>query len=522
MTQSGKGEMTQDAITAIRVQWRNAALCWSGLLVVILVAFYGTASDLVRAWWDKPEYNHCLLILPIIVYLLHERREIFSRLSIKPSWLGLVPILGGGLVWLLGDLTDTNVVRQLGFIVIIQGSILMVFGLRAVHAMLFPLLYMYFMIPFGDFLIPALQDFTTDFVVFFLHLIDIPVYVDGVFLSIPAGNFHVAEACAGLRFLVATVALGLLMANVSYKTTGRRMVVVLLSFVIPVIANGFRATGIILIAHYSDMKYAVGTDHITFGWIFFAIVLLIFISIAMTFTNRSLHDSYVKFDKAYWQVAYSAPLKKFILLGSFGALVALSAPLYGNLIEQRYSEYENRELVDINFANMQDMASDRFWKPSFKGASHVVFRKLTSVDEPLKQQNIDFYLAYYPYQSSDREMIRFGNGFSAPEGWDWTGSRAVKVNNNAKDYALTEDFIHSRISNRIIWYWYWVDGKVVNNRYQAKLLDAKAKLFGGRLDSAVIAFSAPVTNDTITEVREQISHMIENLPSVEELVKVSQ
>ena len=65
-----------------------------------------------------------------------------------------------------------------------------------------------------------LQDYTTWFVIVTLNLLSIPVFVDGVYLSIPAGDFHVAEACAGLRFLVATVALGTLMANVAYKTTG--------------------------------------------------------------------------------------------------------------------------------------------------------------------------------------------------------------------------------------------------------------------------------------------------------------
>jgi len=536
MTQADLGEKIQIDINqqAIRKQWRNAGLSWGVLLLLILTAFYNTARDLVMAWWDKPEYNHCLLILPIIAYLLYERREMFSRLSIKPSWLGIIPVLGGGLLWLLGDLTDTNVVRQLGFVVIIQGSILMVFGLRAVHAMLFPILYMYFLIPFGDFLIPALQDFTTDFAVFFLHLINIPVYVDGVFLSIPAGNFHVAEACAGLRFLVATVALGLLMANVSYKTYGRRAVVVILSFVIPVIANGFRATGIILIAHYSDMKYAVGTDHITFGWIFFAFVLLIFISIAMTFTNRSLHDSYINFDKAYWKKPFSAPLKNFVLLAGLSGILAVAAPLYGNHIEQRYGDFEKRIVAEITFTGMEDASPDRFWKPSFQGASQEIFRKLVmkntdeNSDENIgqhfvaKKPEIDFYLAYYPYQSSEKELIRFGNGFTAPEGWNWTGSRTVKVENDGRTYNIGEDLIHSRMSNRVILYWYWVDGTIVSSRYQAKLLDAKAKLFGGRLDSAVIAFSAPVSNDNIMEVRKEIADLISKLPPLAQLVKVSE
>src|SRR3546814_13067879 len=82
-------------------------------------------------------------------------------------------------------------------------------------------------------------------------MIVIPVFSDGIFLQIPNGNFTVAEACAGLRFLVATLALGLLFANAAYQDWWRRSLFMVLVLVVPVIANGFRALGIVQIGRAS-------------------------------------------------------------------------------------------------------------------------------------------------------------------------------------------------------------------------------------------------------------------------------
>ena len=92
--------------------------------------------------------------------------------------------------------------------------------------------------------VPQLQDVTAFFAVEILRGIGVPVYVEGVFLSTPTGNFHVAEVCSGIRFLIATVAFAFLYAHVTYRTLWRRALFVGLAFIVPVIANGIRAAGI--------------------------------------------------------------------------------------------------------------------------------------------------------------------------------------------------------------------------------------------------------------------------------------
>jgi len=509
--------MTDMQRQEIKIQWRNASLALAAVVTLILIAFFDTVRELVMTWWDKPEYNHCLLILPIIIYLLHERREIFKKITPKPSWLGILPLLGGAALWLLGDLADANVVRQFGLIIILQGCILTILGKRVVLGLLFPIFYMVFLIPFGDFLVPMLQDFTTVFVIATLNLFNIPVFVEGVFLSIAAGDFHVAEACAGLRFLVATVALGTLMANVAYKTVGRQITVVILSFAVPILANGLRASGIILIAHWSDMKYATGVDHLVYGWIFFAVVLLIFISIAMTFTNRGLNDGYIDFSKEYWSKNEAVPAKKFIGPLIISALLVMMAPYYTSMIEQRYQSFTDNHLNLEEATWGADVSKETYWKPQYAGASEAFYLRR----EFAASEAIDVYAAYYKYQTKDAEMIRFGNGVDQQDVWSRVENRVIKTEISGAEQSVNEILLQDGRQKRLVWYWYWVDGQLTASNYKAKLFDAKAKLMGGRLDSAIIAVSLLLEDGDIEQKRAQLANFVISLPSLETIVSGS-
>jgi exosortase/archaeosortase family protein len=117
------------------------------------------------------------------------------------------------------------------------------------------------------------MDFTASFTVRALELTGIPVYRDGLHFSIPSGDFEVAQACSGIRYLIASVALGTLYAHLTYYTFWRRVLFVALSLLVPLVANGLRAYLIVMIAYWSQMRLAVGVDHLIYGWIFFGLVM---------------------------------------------------------------------------------------------------------------------------------------------------------------------------------------------------------------------------------------------------------
>jgi exosortase/archaeosortase family protein len=137
------------------------------------------------------------------------------------------------------------------------------------------LLYLVFLVPFGAFVTPALQQFTAAFVNIGLSVLGIPHTGDAFQIEIPEGRFYVAEACAGLRFLIASIAFGALYAVTMFRDGWRRVIYIAVACVVPVIANGVRALGIVTAGHLVGSAQAAAADHIIYGWLFFSVVILL-------------------------------------------------------------------------------------------------------------------------------------------------------------------------------------------------------------------------------------------------------
>ena len=253
-----------------------------GLLLLGLL-FHAEVAAAVGVWLDSTAYNHCFLIIPIVAYLLWDRRELLAASTPVPNaWFALAGIPVSA-VWLLTERLGIMEGRQLMVMTLAEIFFLSVLGWRLCYRLAGPLLYLYFLVPFGAFITPWLQGFTTSFVVHGLNLLNIPNYSDGYAIEIPEGSFLVAEACAGLRFLIASIAFGYLYAMLMYRSPVRRGLFMLASIVAPIIANGFRALGIVVFGHILGNAQAALADHLIYGWIFFSVVILLLIALGLPF-----------------------------------------------------------------------------------------------------------------------------------------------------------------------------------------------------------------------------------------------
>ncbi len=250
--------------------------------------FYEEVATAVRIWEASTAYNHCFLVIPIVIYLIWDRRDTLVGLSAVPvPWVALAAI-PAAVGWLVAERLGIMEGRQLMVVSFAQVMFLAVLGWRLWWALLGPLLYLYFLVPFGEFLTPALQDVTAVFIRHGVVVLNIPAYIDGYTIEIAAGTFYVAEACAGLRFLIASIAFGVLYALLVYRSPVRRTAFILISIVVPIIANGFRALGIVALGHYLGSADAAAADHVLYGWLFFSIVILLLIAIGMPFRQDEL------------------------------------------------------------------------------------------------------------------------------------------------------------------------------------------------------------------------------------------
>jgi exosortase/archaeosortase family protein len=93
-----------------------------------------------------------------------------------------------------------------------------------------------------------------------------------------------------VKFLVAMVALGALIANVCFRSWRRRALFLFACIAVPVLANGVRAWGTIYVAEGTSVEFASGMDHVIYGGFFFAIVMAAIIGVAWRFFDRRIGD----------------------------------------------------------------------------------------------------------------------------------------------------------------------------------------------------------------------------------------
>jgi exosortase A len=263
---------------------RGAPWAWAalGLALVGATAAFLHRDAIVAAvatWISSPTYSYGILVPPVAAWLIWRQRAEL-RIAPRPWPWGLILIGGAALVAKIGQIVSALVVEQLALIGLLQAATLTLLGPVVFRRLAFPLLYLYLAVPFGAGLIAPLQEFTARFAVGLLDVLGVPALLDGLLIRIPGATFHVAEACAGLRFLLASLAVGLLLAWLFLRSWWQRLLFTAFSIALPIFGNGLRAAGVVLAAHRGDSSSAIGIDHLTYGYVFTGLLLACLVVLA--------------------------------------------------------------------------------------------------------------------------------------------------------------------------------------------------------------------------------------------------
>src|SRR5487761_2612618 len=278
-TRGRAGGVTVEApggVTAAAPGWRIALPALVAVLALIVAAYFDTAAGMVAIWARSETFAHGFVVAPISLWLIWRIRDRLRLFEPRPSWLVLPLIAAPGIGWLLGNGGAVNAVSQFAFVSMLVLAAPAVLGVRITRAMLFPLGFLFFSVPIGEFLLPTLMAHTADFTIAAVRASGVPVLREGLqVFSVPNGRWSVVEACSGVRYLIASLVVGTLFAYLNYTSMWRRLAFVGVSIVVPVVANWLRAYLIVMLGYLSGNRIATGIDHIIYGWLFFGLVMLV-------------------------------------------------------------------------------------------------------------------------------------------------------------------------------------------------------------------------------------------------------
>ena len=154
-------------------------------ITAVLGIFWPTTESMVEIWRRSETFQHCFAVIPIVLWLVWDQRYRLAATPIRPYWPGLAAMLAFGLAWMLGLLGAAQVISHFALIALVGATVLTVFGVAWVRVLWFPLLFLFFAVPFGEAIVPWLMDRTADFTVSALRLTGVPVYREGTALRHP-------------------------------------------------------------------------------------------------------------------------------------------------------------------------------------------------------------------------------------------------------------------------------------------------------------------------------------------------
>lgn len=268
------------------VAWHLPLAMLAAGVLALVAGTWQSWSAMAHQWWNIDTYNHLLLVPFIIAWLVALKEEVLADIHPQAFWPGLIGFAAALGFWRLGEGLQINLVAQAGAVGAVQAAVITMLGVRASLVLALPIAFAAFMVPFGDEIIPPLQAITAEIAIALTHASGIPAQIDGIYINTPAGLFVVAEACSGVKFLIAMVTLGVLVCATRFERFATRAAFMAACVIVPILANGVRAWATIYVAQYVGAERATGFDHIVYGWIFFAIVLGVLLGGAWRFVER--------------------------------------------------------------------------------------------------------------------------------------------------------------------------------------------------------------------------------------------
>jgi len=487
----------------------NWGLVWFGIAALAAGVFFVDGLDALLTAWQLPEYSHGPLI-PILSGFLFLRQ--LKEYPVDPGpkrdrWVGVLVLLFAIFFGALGKLSNIDDIVAYATILWVGAILLISFGWKTGKHFWPPVLHLVYMLPLPGVLYfkmsTFLQFISSELGVWFLRLLDVPVFLEGNIIDLGALQLHVAEACSGLRYLFPILSFSYIFAVLYRGPTWHKAVLLISAAPITVLMNSIRIAVAGLLAQEFGTDWLEGFTHFFEGWVIFLLCILLLFLLAriMLFFQPKKMSLVEALDLDTDGLLPQAARIRLIQPSTAfvgGALVTVAIAVAWMFLPERDVVQAERD----SFAVFPRTVGDWSQKGPPERLSASVAQSLAADDYRSVQfyregdpASVGFFSAWYADQSA--------GGVHSPEiclpgaGWEIAWLERVDIAERlgmAGEFNINRAVIQKGQVRMMVYYWFDQKGRKIAWDFAAKFYLVWDGIQTGRTDGALVRLTTLIAN----------------------------
>lgn len=464
-----------------------AIFAFLSVVAAWIVLYFNSFSSLFKSW-NNEDYSYCWIVVPLALYIAWQRRDMLPKILTPSVKSGYAVLLAVAFLFFIGKAGSVDTLVFVSMWLSIVAAVLFVFGLKSMKALFFPLIVLAFFIPPPPFinriLTFKLRLISSDLSVRIMQFIDIPVYREGNVIDLGIIKLHVVDACSGLRYVLPTILLGILIGYWFNKRPWQRFVIFAATIPTAIATNALRIVIVGYIARTISVETAHNFFHEASGIIIYllSIALLVMLSFLLNIFDSREPIKRVESSSLYIN-GRSNPAVHFIVMAVFfaGMFMFNESLVSARVIPERMS-FNNFPLNIGQYSGERQYFNDQILESL--GADDY----FTAVYQNRNTgRDILVLVSYYNFQEPHRAAHNPVSCLLGGGGWGLSSSKDLPPDLKNGRRVRVRSLLLEKPGHRLLAvYWFQQRGRIITNEYLNKVYLALDSIQKNRTDGALI------------------------------------
>lgn len=445
ISQTGARELTEGQS---RPWVSTRELILLGLVALGIVALF--YRWMIKQWGPNgfsaeyfEDWAHAWFVPLISIYYIWLKRRELAATPVRQYWPGLAVVMLGivAYVYFVGGYSN-HMFQGFALVLVIAGAVLLLLGPMMFEKLLFPIAFMGFAVTISEMVMNVvtwpLKLIAAKGAWFLLNLFSIQTDLEGNVLKVgpDAIPLDVADACSGMRMVIAFLALGVAVAFFGCKYWWQRVAIIMLALPVAVVMNVCRVAVLGMLT-LIDPKLATGEAHMLVGNLLLIPAFFLFMFIVWSL-KKAVNDPPAppaNEPVSHKPVRRTASIKPAPLIAAI-AVLGVSAAALGavirvldlHLTKLAIHPPDNAQFrtLDAEYPGWVRVGEDQILSADIVdelGTSNYLSRTYLNTENPQKPLVLNVHFAYYTGMLDTvphvPERCMVGNG------WDLSGDSKI-------------------------------------------------------------------------------------------------